>query len=515
MVWHIFRKDWKLLRWIAIGVAAINVADIALLYRARNFPTRDLLSQFIELLGVCGIFATACFIAVIVHQDAIPGVRQDWLVRPISRTALLLAKILFIVVTIDCPILVANLAQGLATGFGLWQSFGAACSETLYLFLAFHLPVLAFASVTSHFTEAVTGGLAIFLAIGGFEMAGNSFQGSFDPTRDTGLEWVTISERVVLFLFGGSAVLVLQYYRRKTVRARWLLAGVILACLFTQYLPWQSAFAIEKRVSPGSGAGNRISIAFDPTLGRLKNPSGVAPEERRWVREGDVFIYLPVEISKPPADTVLEADRTEIHLAGAGHTQDLGNWHGLEIFYEGPGDGIRRVHQGIRVAGQLYDRIKDQPLRLEIDYSFTLLSLNSAHTIPPLHGDERLPGAGWCKSQVNDSGTAVRVHCLAPGKPVYCGSAFLEDVSSGRRNPVQTGCDPDYSPYFGRYFPIDALRGAGFTLPFRDATGVAKYPVDGARLAQSRVVMRFYDATDHFTRQLVTPEIRLRDWQAE
>jgi hypothetical protein len=35
------------------------------------------------------------------------------------------------------------------------------------------------------------------------------------------------------------------------------------------------------------------------------------------------------------------------------------------------------------------------------------------------------------------------------------------------------------------------------------------------RLAEYRVVMRFYDAEDHFTKRLVTPEMRLKDWQAE
>ena len=88
-------------------------------------------------------------------------------------------------------------------------------------------------------------------------------------------------------------------------------------------------------------------------------------------------------------------------------------------------------------------------------------------------------------------------------------------MAEGQRNPAQTGCDPDYAPYFGRYFPIDAIGRTFFTLPFRDATGLAKYPVDGPRLAKSRVVLRLYEAKDHFTRRLVTPEIRLRDWQGE
>src|SRR2546423_5869145 len=42
-------------------------------------------------------------IAAIVHVEAIPGVRQDWLVRPIRRGNLLLEKFLFVVLMVGGP----------------------------------------------------------------------------------------------------------------------------------------------------------------------------------------------------------------------------------------------------------------------------------------------------------------------------------------------------------------------------------------------------------------------------
>jgi hypothetical protein len=515
MVWHIFKKDWTLLWRVAVGVAAVNVMNVALLYSYGHFGTRRPLMSFVELIWTLGALSSACLIAAVVHQDAIPGVRQDWLVRPISRTDLLLAKLLFVLIAIQGPVLAANLAGGLASGFGFGASLSAAGSESLYLLFAFHLPVLALASVTSNFMEAVVAGLGIFLAFGAFMMSGNNFRGRFDPTEYTGLHWVTVVERLVVVLLGAVAVLGLQYYRRKTVRARWLLAGIMLLCLSTLWLPWQSAFAIEQRFSSHLGEVKGVVMTFEPSIGKFKNPSGVDSDYGRWRQEDDVIAHLPVRISGLPTDAVLEADHTEVRLAGASRTRDLGNLGSIEIFQEGPGNGESRTHQGIRISGALYDRIKDQPVRLEIDYSLTLLRLSRAYAIPALHADERLPGAGWCKTKVNDAGTAVQVRCLEAGKPAYCGSVFLEHVPSGQRNPVQTGCDPDYAPYFGHYFPGDAIGRTFFTLPFRDATGLAKYPVDGPRLAESRVAMRLYEAQDHFARHLITPEIRIRDWQGE
>ena len=178
-----------------------------------------------------------------------------------------------------------------------------------------------------------------------------------------------------------------------------------------------------------------------------------------------MIAHLPVRVSGLPTDVVLEADHTEVRFAGASRTQDLGNWGGIEIIQEGPGNGENRTHQGIRISGALYERIKEQPVRLEIDYSLTLLPLSKTYAIPALHGDERLPGAGWCKTKINDAGTAVQVRCLNAGKPAYCGSGILEHMPGGERNPVQTGCDPDYAPYFGRYFPMMRSEGPSSLCP--------------------------------------------------
>ena len=55
----------------------------------------------------------------------------------------------------------------------------------------------------------------------------------------------------------------------------------------------------------------------------------------------------------------------------------------------------------------------------------------------------------------------------------------------------------------------------GVNIPFRDASGLAKFPVDGPRLPNSRVVIRVYEPEDHFTRSLVISQIKLKDWEAQ
>jgi hypothetical protein len=59
------------------------------------------------------------------------------------------------------------------------------------------------------------------------------------------------------------------------------------------------------------------------------------------------------------------------------------------------------------------------------------------------------------------------------------------------------------------------MRCFGLNLPFRDQTGLAHYPVAGQKIPESRVVARIFEPQDHFTRTLIVPEIRLRDWEGE
>jgi hypothetical protein len=98
--------------------------------------------------------------------------------------------------------------------------------------------------------------------------------------------------------------------------------------------------------------------------------------------------------------------------------------------------------------------------------------------------------------------------------PAYCTTSFLEHVPSGTRNTEIVHCSPDYIPFFAQFEP-DAMRRLVQGLPFRDPAGVGRFPVSGPMLHESRVVVRIYEGEDHFTRRLVIPDARLRDWLPE
>src|SRR5215469_15105550 len=162
MIWHIFKKDVRLLWWLAAGVAALNAAKAAILLKLGLFPQNAQLYLLTQFLSLGGLLGAGFAIAAVVHQDAIPGVRQDWLVRPIRRRDLLFAKFLFVVLMVQTPVLVLDLFEAVAEGFSLGGALASAASRSLFLLLLVNIPFFAFASLTKNLLEAITGGVAFF-----------------------------------------------------------------------------------------------------------------------------------------------------------------------------------------------------------------------------------------------------------------------------------------------------------------------------------------------------------------
>jgi hypothetical protein len=154
MVWHIFKKDWKLLWMFVLVVSVVHWMGAAIFHKLGLFGEDPMLEMLGEALPILAVFGSAFLIAAIVHLDAIPGVRQDWLVRPIARRDLVLEKFLFVVLMVNGPIFVEVLLQGLASRFSLRASLAAALWQVAFLFFAFALPLFSFASVTQNMTQA-------------------------------------------------------------------------------------------------------------------------------------------------------------------------------------------------------------------------------------------------------------------------------------------------------------------------------------------------------------------------
>jgi len=504
-----------------MAVASLHWIAAFVKYRLGVSGESEMLTMLSQVLPGLSVFGSMFLTGAIVHLDAIPGVKQDWLVRPIPRGSLLREKFLFVIATVCGPMFVANLFLGVASGFAFRSAFIQASIYVVYLFLFTVLPIFALASVTRNMTEAFIMGCGCAFLIGAsmtvVEFANSSSHGTIGGVVGSGIGWIGEAMRLGLAAIAAAMIFGVQYFRRKTMVGRGLLVGFGILMLVSQIFPWNAAFAIQERLRVHPSSAVHLLIAFEPTLGRYKSSSAaaVAEDTRRSGGEGDADVFLPVQVTGIGDDAMLTTDRAEVRLIGPeGKAEYRGTGETFEVRREGPGSPTSSVYQKIVVPGLIYRDLKDRTAQIQIEYSLTRFVLRNSYAIPALNGSERMPGWGWCKTEVNEAGTALELHCMQQGKGPICGTVFLENKVTGERNPPRSMCRSDYAPYLDRPLP-DSLERFGTMLPFRDPTGLAKFPVDGAQLAQARVVIRVYEPETHFTQSLTIPQIRLRDWDAQ
>ena len=517
MIWHIFKKDWKLTWPLVLGVALLNLLTHITQYEIGHFGGNPALGPLLHLLIWSQFLGSILVIAVIVHQDPTPGVRQDWLVRPIKRSDLLFEKLIFVLLLVQGPMLATDILRPLLEGFSLYQSFAASFSHALFLLFTFYLPALAFASLTANFTEAIVAGVIAFFGGATFGLLANTLVFRGQPqlwVEWSGMGWINESERALLALTIGAAVLGLQYFRRNTFLSRWLFGGGVFLWVATLMTPWQPVFAVQERLSPDRGAAKSVELAFNASAGKLASIIGTNLDERRLPTRdsGDVLVGLPLHVTGWPGDTMLKADRSDVRImSDNGKWLSIGAGENLELRNDESGNTEGNVHHVIRIPGGMYERFKDAPVQMEITYSLTLMGLSHSFAMPAMRGDQRIADVGWCKTRVNDARTMIQLSCLRPGLGPNCASVFLENTSSGQRNPVRAACTPNYSPLLDT-IGGDAVIRMGMIAPFRDPSGLAHYPVDGSQLPDARVIARLYSPVDHFSRRVLISSIRLSDW---
>ena len=163
MIRNIFKKDLRLLWPFAFAAAILQFAIVAVHLKLGIFEERPVFSSLLLLLESVMYFGVAVLIAALVHEDSLVGARQDWLVRPIRRRDLLAAKLLFLLLAVQLPLLLASILAGLGNGFMLSTSLFAALSQNAYLLIGFTLPVFAFVSLTGSMSEAL--GVAFLIVV--------------------------------------------------------------------------------------------------------------------------------------------------------------------------------------------------------------------------------------------------------------------------------------------------------------------------------------------------------------
>jgi hypothetical protein len=368
-------------------------------------------------------------------------------------------------------------------------------------------------------TQAIFGGLGLIVLMGALMMLSNLLGQHGPPIVNSGLLWMRGAAWELLAVLATIFVLPPLFARRHLLPARLMIASATMLVVAINVVPLRPLFAVQQWLSPQAAGG--VSLAFDPGQGRSKD--GLLATALAGNGGADA-ILLPLRISGLTQGNMLLLDYAEIRLTGADGTV---LYHGVSyLTFDGAGPiadtrlevnqtgrGDVPAHQIIFFPPRDFARIKNQSLRLEIDYSLSRFRSSGTEHIAALGGDAHLADAGWCKTRVDPEGDDVQLGCLALAYPSGCLTVLLENPITGQRNPPRHGCDPNYAPWSATFVPGVTLFGG--ELPFRDLHGLAHYPVDGAQLGQARVSLQFFSPEAHFSRHLTIHSIRLSDWEAQ
>jgi hypothetical protein len=511
MFLHIIRKDWKLLWPMVALVTAIQLGFEWSVFRSGLFGDDAAAAALLRPLTLAWFIGIGALAAAVVYQDPVPGVDQDWLIRPLSRTQLLLAKLTFLVLSVSLPMVILNLAHAMAMGFPLLASLDTILAKDLFVFACFIVPVTALAAATRNMTELIVAGAALVVVFA-LSLSASSFLlgAEWCPTCNTGMSWLQHLMQHAGVTCGAAAMLALQYFGRRTQVSRTLAVAGTIALVFVQ-IPWNIAFSLQQSLSNRNGAADATS--FEVGQGTGAAVAAAVPGDRRTTQlllhgrvdqaveslkrraradDSPVVVELPARLAGVPQDELLLVDRFDVRLFDRTG----------RVLYRGSNAGaaaeVMRPEQPIiDIPGRVYRKSAAAASRLQVDYWLTLMNGPAEHKLAALDGELRSADIGSCATLLDRN--EVMLRCKTIGHAPYCYSATLY-APDGRHDPEVLKCVPDYRRFVPEFLNVLGFYGAD--LPLRDRYGMVHYALDESELANAYVLLKIYREGAHFKRSL-------------
>jgi hypothetical protein len=333
MIWHIFRKDLRLLWPLATLIACVQWLNAGLLIAGGRFArsTSGEMTEFgwvsnIALPGVA-LLGLVVLVMAVIQQDRLPGTTQDWLTRPIPRGRLFAAKLLFILLIGLLPILAADLAMGLAEQLQLSDVVAGSLTRSAVLLCLVCLPAALIGAVTRTLTEALVLVVAVGVLLIVEFITLVTIRAPLSILQ-SGFSWIIAPVLMLLNLCALLVLIPLQIRWRSTNRVRWILAGYFCLLPAVNFIPVGAAFQIDRAFESRS-VDSSMSITLDKDRKITFTPT---PAYTRGGRKPlSVMLRIPVVLSNLGPRNHIYVDRIELHLIdlktrgleGASSNEDL------------------------------------------------------------------------------------------------------------------------------------------------------------------------------------------------
>jgi pimeloyl-ACP methyl ester carboxylesterase len=474
----IVRKDFhSLLPLVVLAWAVFAAVPVIASFNLEQAPAFWLIVQI--SFQWLGYFLVALLMVSVIQLDPATSLNHDWLTRPIPRHQWLFAKLLFLLLLVCVPIVLARFAVNLRDGYGIGTSLGYAMASAFPSGLLVFPILFAIALLTPTLrkTISVIVGIFIFLLI----PAWDGTQRLLGIGTDFGgMTWPQSLPLLAVGVASALAVYWLLYCRRRQARA-WVALGISLAFAFLSVFPpasiygWDEVIAIHRWLinepddsldaavvlepalachAAASMDGDGATAALDPVLVRaawdapiLHQAGPGALTFATTVRSRDTLVewFSPSNYAR---DVSVDWRIDRIMARGRFTADSMPG--GVELMRAVPDDtavGSSSAGTGDTdywlIPGDALDALAHDPTtRLILDYELALLSPTSYEL--QTDGQRReFPALGSCRAELELNANRVEIDCIKQGAQPALVSAELVGVDRSR---VDSSVKPIYTP---------------------------------------------------------------------
>lgn len=365
--WHIFKKDLRGLR----GEVALLLTVAAALGWAE---TQLADPSWVELLAV---LVANYAIARVIHNEAIPGHNQFWVTRPYRWTSLLTAKMLFILLCVQLPMLLAQVSMIVAREFPFAESLPGLIWAQLLLLLCAFVPVACLASLTADMTTFLFSEFIVVAMVFVGERLILMRKFSWLPAAQAGPEaeqWVRYSFAAVIIAGIAALVLFRQYRSRQTSANRaWGTTGIAAASIVFLLLPWPVALGLQIRLSKRGFDSSALSASLEPVK---KSVFPVRGHDQIGLSE----VVLPIMVRGFPPGVEAAADALFVTLAAPDGQQWSSGF--VPAFVRPADSGAALINADIEVDPAFFETESNRPVTLHARLYLTLFGNARSLTIP-------------------------------------------------------------------------------------------------------------------------------------
>ncbi len=380
---HIFRKDVRQ-HWREIVLSVTIIVAYAWHEVTRSLTSAYALYDFsflAQTLPLLVVVAWAFLILRTSHAECLVGDRQFWVTRPYEWKKLLAAKLLFVLVFVNVPLLILQIFLLLEAGFPITPYVPGLLWLQLLWFLVLICPVATLATVTASIGQFVLGILGVLLYIFAVvslsslvPAAGVSRAGGFVAALD-GVVLGATSVAVVLW----------QFARRRTGRSRVLLLAAAAALPIIMFATPYRTLIAHFYAQVTAGQQPPVQLAFDPA--KPASHEGGYPEKNK------VHVRMPLLVSGVENGSMIRVDGIIESIHTNGGLQWNSGWHGSGLVLLA---NRQHAHVDITMDRDFFEKVKSSPVKVHISFALAPSHARETIRIVAQAGPFTVPGDGRC-----------------------------------------------------------------------------------------------------------------------